>query len=166
MLLRAWVLMGTVSAVLGMGLFLLVLMHAGWTPGDPTGPGTGLHPAYLQATTASFAAIVACQVGTAMAARTDRTSLARIGIAGNRMLLVGIAFEIVFAAAMIYLPGVRDVFGMAPLPAWVIALLVPMPVLVWAVDELFRRWSARRRDATGRPWASSPSGPSWRVLRP
>ena len=165
MLLRAWVLMGTVSAVLGLGLFLLVLMHAGWSPGDPTGPGTGLHAAYLQATTASFAAIVACQIGTAMAARTDRTSLARIGIAGNRMLLVGIAFEIVFAAAIIYLPGVRNVFGMAPLPAWVIALLVPMPVLVWAVDELFRRWSARRRDADpggrGHPHPPAPRGGSF-----
>jgi len=29
------------------------------------------------------------------------------------------------------------------LPAWVIALMLPMPVLVWGADELFR-WFTRR----------------------
>jgi len=47
--------------------FFVTLLQAGWQPGDPTGPGSPLHGAYLEATTATFAAIVACQVGTAMA---------------------------------------------------------------------------------------------------
>jgi calcium-translocating P-type ATPase len=155
MLLRAWALMGTVSAVLGLGLFLLVLLHAGWSPGAPTGPGTALHTAYVQATTASFAAIVACQIGTAMAARADRTSLRRIGPASNRMLLAGIAFEIVFAGLLIYVPGFQDVFGTAPLPAWVLVLLLPMPILVWAVDEVYR-WTSNRRDR--QPGTPAPPG--------
>lgn len=144
MLLRAWGLMGSVAAALGIGLFLLILLRAGWTPGTPTGPGAALHEVYLQATTASFAAIVACQIGTAFAARTDRTSLRGIGVFSNRMLLGGIAFELAFAAAVIYAPPLQAVFGTAGLPAWVVACLVPMPVVVWGVDELFR-WAGRRR---------------------
>ena len=49
-----------------------VLLHsrtrAGWSPGDPTGSGSPLHHAYLEATTVTFLAIVFCQVGTAFAA--------------------------------------------------------------------------------------------------
>jgi magnesium-transporting ATPase (P-type) len=77
MLLRAWGLMGLLSAALSMGLFFLVLTRAGWTPGAATGSGSSLHGAYLQATTATFAAIVACQIGTAFAARTQHSSLRR-----------------------------------------------------------------------------------------
>ena len=61
----------------------------------------------------TFAAIVACQVGTAFAARTDRASLFTVGLRSNPLLLWGIAFELVFTAAVIYLPWLQD----APEPA-------------------------------------------------
>ena len=57
--------------------FLFVLLRAGWHPGDATGAGAPLHDAWLQATTMTFAGIVACQVGTAFAARTERAVAAR-----------------------------------------------------------------------------------------
>jgi magnesium-transporting ATPase (P-type) len=145
MLVRAWAVMGLASAALTMGLFLLVLVRGGWTPGAPTGTGTVLHPVYLQATTASFAAIVACQIGTAFAARTQRASLRSVGLFSNRLLLGGIAFELLFAAAVVYVPLLQDVFGTAALPGWVLALLVPMPVLVWALDETYRALRRRAR---------------------
>ena len=100
--------------------------------------------AYLQATTASFAAIVACQIGTAFAARTQHSALRPIGPFSNPLLLGGIAFELLFAAAVIYLPPLQAVFGTAALPPWVLATLVPMPVLVWGVDEAFRAVRRRR----------------------
>ena len=131
MLLRAWGLMGLLSAAPSMGLFFLMLTRGGWTPGAATGSGTPLHGPYLQATTATFAAIVACQIGTAFAARTQHSSLRAIGLWNNPLLLAGIAFELVFAAAVIYLPPLQSVFGTAALPGWVLTLLVPMPVLVW-----------------------------------
>lgn len=142
MLLRAWGIMGLVSGVLVLGAFFAVLYAAGWHPGADVSSGA-LHSAYLQATTASFAAIVFCQVGTAFAARTERVSLRSVGLTTNRLLLGGIAFELVFAAALIYLPPLQTLFGTAALPAWVVAMLLPMPVIVWGADELFR-WATRR----------------------
>ena len=144
LLVRAWLLLGSVSAVLVMGGFFLTLLRAGWHPGDPTGPGTALHHAYLQATTMTFAGIVACQVGTAFAARTDRASLFTVGLWSNPLLLWGIAFELAFTAAVIYLPFAQDVFGTTGLGVGQIAVLLPYPVLVWGVDEL-ARWRQRQR---------------------
>jgi magnesium-transporting ATPase (P-type) len=144
LLLRAWLLLGTVSAVLVMAGFLITLLRAGWAPGDPTGVGTPLHGAYLQATTITFAGIVACQVGTAFAARTERASLRSVGVASNRLLLWGIAFELAFTAAVIYLPWLQDIFGTAPLEATQLAIIAPFPILVWGADELVRAIRRRR----------------------
>ncbi len=139
---RSWGLMGTTSAALVMAGFFAVLLRGGWHPGYPTGVGSPLHHTYLQATTMSFAAIVACQVGTAYASRTAWTSLRSIGFLTNRLLLAGIAFELAVAAAVIYLPTMQLIFGSAGLEPWMLLMLVPMPLIVWGVDELYR-WRAR-----------------------
>jgi calcium-translocating P-type ATPase len=143
MLLRAWAFLGAISAVLVMGGFLLVLHQAGWHPGDATGPGTPLHHAYQQATTVAWLGIVACQIGTAFAARTERASLRAIGVLSNPALLAGIAVEIVFALALVYTPFLQSVFGTAGLPASQLVLVVPFPFVVWGADELRRLWRRR-----------------------
>jgi magnesium-transporting ATPase (P-type) len=148
LLLRAWGLLGVVSAVLVTAGYFWTLWRAGWHPGDPVGPGSALHHAYQQATTMTFVGIVACQIGTAFAARTDQASLRSIGLFSNRMLLAGIAFETVFTAALIYLPPLQAVFGTAALSLAQLAFLLPFPVVVWAVDELYR-WRSRATRAGG-----------------
>jgi calcium-translocating P-type ATPase len=144
LLLRAWGLLGVVSAVLVTAGYFWTLWRAGWHPGAAVGGH-----AYRQATTMTFAGIVACQVGTAFAARTDRASLRSIGVFSNHLLLGGIAFELVFAAALIYLPPLQSLFGTAALSPAQLAFLLPFPVAVWGVDELWR-WRARasRPDGT------------------
>jgi len=52
---------------------------------------------------------------------------------------------------VIYLPPLQVVFGTAALPPWVLGALVPMPVLVWGIDEAFR--ALRRR-------SENPEGPA------
>ena len=146
MLTRAWLVLGLTSAVLVLAGFFFVLWRAGWSAGAATGSGAPLHHAWVQATTMTFVGIVACQIGTAMAARTERASLRTIGVFSNRLLLWGIAFEVVFTAALLYVPALRDVFGMAPPPPAALLLVVPFPVIVWGVDEL-RRLHLRRAAA-------------------
>jgi magnesium-transporting ATPase (P-type) len=96
----------------------------------------------------TFAGIVACQIGTAVAARTERSSLKDIGVFTNRFLLIGLASEIVFAAALIYVPGLQAAFGTAPLRPVDLAILLTFPLIVWGADELRR---ARARRPTSRP---------------
>jgi calcium-translocating P-type ATPase len=144
MLLRAWGILGVVSALLVTSGFLGVLWTAGWRPGDATGGGSALHEHYLTATTMTFAGIVACQIGTAMAARTDRVSLLSIGVLSNRLLLAGILFEVALAAAVIYLPTAQDLLGTRPLGVGELAYLATFPVVVWGVDEGYRALRRRR----------------------
>ena len=92
----------------------------------------------------TFLGIVACQVGTALAARTERRSLREVGLTTNRLLLWGIAFELAFAALVVATP-LSASLGMA-LPPWdALLLLLPFPVVVWGADEL---WRARGRRAS------------------
>jgi calcium-translocating P-type ATPase len=143
MLVRAWLFLGGISALLVLGGFFYVLFRAGWSPGDATGSGSALHHAYLEATTMTFLGIVACQVGTALAARTERRSLREVGLFSNRLLLWGIAFELVFAAVVVATP-IAAPLGMA-LPSWdALLLLPPFPLIVWGADEL---WRARQRNS-------------------
>ena len=144
MLYRAWVFLGLIEAALVLGGFFWVLWRAGWTSGADVSSGSPLHDAYLQATTMTFAGIVACQVGTAFAARTDHASLRSVGVFSNRMLLWGIASELVFLVALVYVPVLQDVFGTAPLGATEIAILTTFPFIVWGADELRRYWIRRR----------------------
>jgi calcium-translocating P-type ATPase len=139
LLVRAWVVMGLTSAALVVGVFLAVLLQAGWGPGDEIGAGSPLHGAYLEATTMCFLGIVACQVGTVFASRTEHSSLRRVGLLSNPLVLWGVAFELAFSAALVTLPPLQSVFDTAVPPAWALALLLPFPVLVWGADELRRR---------------------------
>jgi magnesium-transporting ATPase (P-type) len=150
MLARAWLLLGGISAALVMAGFLITLRAAGWHPGDPTGVGTPLHHAWQQATTMTFLGIVACQVGTAFSARTQRASLRSVGVFSNRLLLVGIVFEVLFAAVVVAWPPAQGVFGTALPGAGQLALLPAFPLIVWGADEL-SRWIIRRRHPAPSP---------------
>jgi magnesium-transporting ATPase (P-type) len=119
-----------------------------------------LHEAYLRATTMAFAGIVACQVGTAMASRTDRVSLLRIGAFSNRLLLVGIGFELVVTGLAIYLPPAQGLLGTRPLTWPELLVLVAFPVIVWGADEVYRGLRRRRTPLEEAPGTAYRSGAS------
>lgn len=91
--------------------------------------------------------IVACQIGTAFAARTDHASLRAIGVFSNPALLIGIGAAIVFALTLVYTPFLHPIFGTAALSAGQLLLVAPFPLIVWGADELrrlcLRRWHRR-----------------------
>ena len=147
MLLRAWLFVGLIAAALQMSAYFYVLRDAGWHPGDPVGAGQPLHHAYLQATTMTFIAMVVCQIGTAFAARTEHASLRSVGVFSNRLLLWGIAFELIVAAMVIYLPPLQHLLSTAALPPRLLLITLPFPFIVWGADEL-RRYLIRRRHPT------------------
>jgi calcium-translocating P-type ATPase len=149
MLARAWGFLGVISAALVMGGFFLTLSRAGWHPGAATGPGSPLNQSYRQATTVAWLGIVACQIGTAFAVRTEHASLRTAGLFSNRFLLGGIGFSLAFAALLIYAPPLHGFFGTAALSLPQLATVVPFPFVVWGADELrrllVRRLLVRRR---------------------
>jgi calcium-translocating P-type ATPase len=149
LLTRAWLFLGLIEAALVLGGFFFVLLRAGWSPGDAVSGGHPLHDAYLRATTMTFAGIVACQIGTALAARTERASLRSVGFFSNRLLLWGIASEIAFAAGLVFVGPLQGLFGTAALQPVDLAVLAPFPLIVWGADEL-RRLLRRRNTKRAR----------------
>jgi calcium-translocating P-type ATPase len=149
MLARAWLFLGAIVATLQMAGFFYLLLKAGWHPGAPVDVGAPLHHAYQQATTMTFLGMIAGQIGTAFAVRTQRASLRSVGVFTNRYLLGGIVAEILLAAMFVYAPPMQTLLGTAPLPVSDLPLLLSYPVIVWGADEFMRyvlRKRARRED--------------------
>ena len=65
----------------------------------------------------------------------------------NRLLLWGIAFELMLAAVLIYVPLFQSLLATAALSPTELLLLMPFPFIVWSADEL-RRYLIRRHAAS------------------
>lgn len=141
---RAYLFLGPIEAAAGLYGFFLVLKSGGWHWGEML-PGSS--PLYLQATTACLAAIIATQMANVFACRSFKESLFSLGIFTNRLILWGLALEILLSGFIIYHPWGNRIFGTAPLSWRVWALLVPFSlILLWA--EELRKLYVRRRMRT------------------
>jgi calcium-translocating P-type ATPase len=142
---HAYGFLGVAEAALAMTAFFWTYHVAGWHPGLPM---DGHGDLYRRATTMTFAGIVAAQVGNVLACRTTRASLFRVGVFGNRLVLLGIAAELALLVALIVIGPLARAFGFAPLrfEEWRIVLAFPFVIL--ALEET-RKWIARRRTPGG-----------------
>jgi calcium-translocating P-type ATPase len=144
MLLRAWLFLGLICAALQMAGYFFVLLRGGWHLGAPVHRGSPLHHTYVTATTMTFFGMIAGQIGTAFASRTEHASLRSVGVFTNRLLLWGIAFELALAALLIYVPPFQTLLPTAALSPTDLLFALPFPFIVWGADEL-RRYLIRRR---------------------
>ncbi|MGZ4739897.1 MAG: cation-translocating P-type ATPase, partial [Ilumatobacteraceae bacterium] len=149
LLFRAWIYLGLIEAALVMSGYFVVLLRAGWKPGDDVSTGSTLHHAYLVATTMTFAGIVSCQLGTVLAARTELASLRTVGWRTNPLVLWGIASELVFMTALVYVPFLQHLWGTAALGPLEVLMLATFPLIVLGADEL--RKARLRRASRTRP---------------
>jgi P-type Ca2+ transporter type 2C len=65
---------------------------------------------YQRATTMTLSGIVAAQVGNVFACRTDHESVFRIGLASNRLVLIGIAAEGAILLTLMLVPPFPAVY--------------------------------------------------------
>ena len=87
--------------------------------------------------------IVACQVGTAMAARTERARSRPVGFSPTGCCCGASPSSCVFLAGARLRPFLQDASGTAALGPAELAILAAFPFVVWGADELRR--AARRR---------------------
>ncbi|TAK34648.1 MAG: cation-transporting P-type ATPase [Chloroflexota bacterium] len=144
LLVRAYLFFGAIESVLVMAGFFLVLYLGGWSWGIPL---AGNDPLYLRASTVAFLGIVATQVGTVFAARTQHVSVFTVGLFSNRWVVYGIVFELLITLALVYLPPLQALFGTTGVgwPEWL--LVATFGPIILAADEL-RKWGVRRTEAT------------------
>jgi magnesium-transporting ATPase (P-type) len=72
-------------------------------------------PLYARATTMCYGGIIFAAAGNAMALRTERESLFKVGFFANRLLLAGVAWVALILLALCYVPFLQRLFGTAPL---------------------------------------------------
>ncbi|MEP7150662.1 MAG: cation-transporting P-type ATPase [Nitrospira sp.] len=139
-LLRAYAFLGLIEAGIAMGGFFLYLYSQGWIWGATLDWNSSL---YKEATTVTFAGIVAAQVANVFACRSDRVSAFRLGWFSNPLILVGVAVELTILFTMTYSPLGHLILGTASLPAWIFGLLALGGIGLLLADE-FRKFVSER----------------------
>ena len=132
-LLRAYGFLGLIEAGIAMGGFFLYLYSQGWSWGAALDWNS---PLYKEATTVTFAGIVAAQVANVFACRSDRIAAFRLGWFSNPLILVGVAVELTILLIMTYSPVGHLVLGTASLPAWIFGPLAVGAIGLLLADEL------------------------------
>jgi sodium/potassium-transporting ATPase subunit alpha len=151
--LRAYLFLGIIEAAAAMAAFFFVLEGAGWSYGQSVAPGD---PVYLAATTACLSAIIVMQIVNVFLCRSSVRSVFATGLSRNRLILWGVALEIVLLLAIDYTPWGNLVLGTVAPPAALWLFIVPFAAGMLVLEEL-RKWLVRR--------TLSP-GPSLAPLRP
>ena len=137
---RVFAVQGPVEAFMAMAAFAVSLLAAGWRPGVPFPTG----PALQAASGAAFTAVVIGQAANAFACRSTVEWPGALGWFSNRLLVVGVAAGLLFAAGTLFLPPLAALLGQAPPNAagWGVALLAGPAVL--AADALYKARKRRR----------------------
>jgi sodium/potassium-transporting ATPase subunit alpha len=134
-LIRTYGFLGSIETAVAMGGFFLYLHSQGWTWGTPLDWNT---PVYQEATTVTFAGIVAAQAANVFACRSDRTSAFRLGWFSNPLIVVGIIIEMTLLMIATYSPVGHWVLGTASLPAWIFVPLIVGAIGLLLADELHK----------------------------
>ena len=97
-----------------------------------------------------FTVLTMSQMGNALAIRSDRDSLFRIGLFSNPALLGSVALTFVLQLAVIYVPAMQRIFQTTSLsPAELITCLLLSTIVFGAVE--LRKWLARSHRPGGAP---------------
>ncbi len=131
---------GMVQAAAGFFTYFVIMYSGGWQWGQQLASSD---PLYRTAITGFFASIIICQIADVIICRTRRQSLLSIGIFSNRLVLFGIATELMLLGLISYVPVFNTFFGTAPLQVWHLMLSVPFAILIVMGDEV-RRIFVRR----------------------
>jgi Ca2+-transporting ATPase len=98
----------------------------------------GEHPQTMAFTVLTFAQLVHVE-----AIRSETQSLARIGLASNRFMLVTVVASVALHLAIVYVPALQAVFGTEALSLQALALAVALSSLVFFGVEA-EKWAVRK----------------------
>lgn len=144
---HSYLFLGLIQATYSLTLFFLVLSQGGWVYGQEL---ASVDPLYRSATGAALASIILMQIGNLIGRRYERRSGLDGGLWRNRLIVCGVALEILFAWAVLYLPPVQHVLGTGPVEPHIYALAWLGVPLIFVADWLRKRilLLAERRESS------------------
>jgi sodium/potassium-transporting ATPase subunit alpha len=137
--------LGLIEAAFSIGLFFWVLDAGGWTWGQDMASDD---PLYRSATGIALSSILLMQIGNLFGRRSQYGSGIDAAAFQNGLLVAGVAFEIVFSWALLYVPAVNNVLGTGPVDPAVYAVAWLGVPLIFGLDYIRKRIAWR---LAGRP---------------
>ncbi|WP_439657866.1 cation-translocating P-type ATPase [Lentzea sp. HUAS TT2] len=143
---RVFGVLGPAEALVSMAAFLVVLLAGGWRLGDT--PDAAL---LATASGTAFTAIVLGQLANAYACRSASRPVTSKRLAGNRLLLWAVAFELAVLVVFLFVPPLPTLLGgQAPSAlGWALAVATVPAVLL--ADAAAKALLARRHARTSSP---------------
>jgi len=133
LLLYAYAFLGVMEAIVSMAAYFFVLHSGGWQWGE----GLASHdPLYLQATTACLSAIIVTQIVNVFLCKTSGRSVFGARLFDNRIILWGIALEIILILGIDYTAWGNMVFGTRPIAPDVWLFILPFALAMLLLEEL------------------------------
>jgi len=100
----------------------------------------------IKAQTVAFTALVMFQLFNVLNCRSENSSIFKVGVLGNKKLVLAIVSSIVLQLVVIYVPFFAGVFKTVPLSGidWLYIILISSSVLVYGeIDKLFRKFLSK-----------------------
>ncbi len=146
LLVRAYAIQGAAEGIATMAAFYFFFWTNGYWGQWLDLPGSG--PIYLSAVAMALSAVICGQIGNLFAHRSQTVSVFRLPLFNNRLIWIGIGVELLLLLAMIYIPILQQIFGMAPFawPYWI--FLFAWAPIVLLVDEARKLLVAVRKSST------------------
>ena len=138
---RAYLFLGLIEAAAALAAFFFVLKGAGWIYGKDLAASD---PVYRSATAACMSAIIMMQSVDVFLCRSSVQSVLTGQLLSNRLILAGVAVEIVSLLLIVYTPWGNMLLEIAPVPSELWLFLIPFAIGMVALEEL-RKWVVRRR---------------------
>ncbi|MFH1770665.1 MAG: HAD-IC family P-type ATPase [archaeon] len=132
---------GMLQAAAGFAVYFFILYQGGWTWGTELAVTDVL---YLKAISGFFASIVICQIPDVLICKTRRQSIFKHGLLSNKLILLGIATELLLVWIIVYTPA-STFFGTHAVPLSSLLVAVPFAVFILLYDE-GRKWLIRREN--------------------
>jgi sodium/potassium-transporting ATPase subunit alpha len=134
-ILKAYLWFGVWLALASMGAYFFVLHNAGWIWGETLDPNS---PLARQASTATLVAVVLMQIANVFLCRQQPFSVR------NNLILLGVALELIFIAAVMFFPPIQKILHTAQLP-WTLFPLVLCFMVAMILGERLRLRTAGSR---------------------
>jgi len=121
--------LGPTEALLAMAAFVAVLIAGGWTWWSTPPPSL-----LAQASGAYFLTVVTAQSANAFACRSSTLTPRALGWTSNRLLLISVVVEFLFAMMLLLVAPIAGILGQAPPTVWGWALAGLAPAVLLVID--------------------------------
>lgn len=140
LLFMSYGIVGMLQALAGFFAYFYVLLSGGWTWGQHLAYS---NPLYQEGITAYFFSIIIVQIANVLACRTRRQSALQMNFFSNRLLLLGIAVELLIGCFIVYTPFAHTVFNTHSLSIFELSLSLPFAFIIYFGDEI-RKYYLRK----------------------